>query len=224
MKKERYHHRLPHFHTPGQNFFITWCLQSAIPIHAIEGYSQQLEALNLKIEHATQRNQDQSSLQDLKKEYDQIKKKYLKTFNDLIDFQKHPKVDLSTPEYTKIMMNALWYWEKEKLTNIAFSVMPNHVHWVVAVNSVDSDNNEVYLQDILFSVKKYTATKINKLENRRGRLWQKESFDTTIRDEQHLQKAIIYTLNNPVKANLCSYWDKWPGNWCHQDYLDILSE
>ncbi|HKJ79186.1 MAG TPA: hypothetical protein VKA10_06605, partial [Prolixibacteraceae bacterium] len=71
-----------------------------------------------------------------------------------------------------------------------------------------------YLQDILYSVKRFSAGEINKLEKREGKLWQKESFDTTIRDEKHLYNAIEYTLNNPVNAGLVNDWPEWPGNWC----------
>jgi REP element-mobilizing transposase RayT len=72
----------------------------------------------------------------------------------------------------------------------------------------------VYLQDILHSVKRHSSNKINKAENRSGKLWQKESFDTTIRNEKHLFYAIKYTLNNPVKAGLASNWRDWQGTWC----------
>ena len=30
--------------------------------------------------------------------------------------------------------------------------------------------------------------------------WEREYFDTLIRDEEHLKRAIRYTENNPVKA------------------------
>ena len=62
------------------------------------------------------------------------------------------------------------------------------------------------------SVKRFSANQINKLENKQGSLWQKESFDTTIRNDQHLHNAINYTLNNPVTAALVSDWKLWPGS------------
>ncbi len=37
-------------------------------------------------------------------------------------------------------------------------------------------------------------------KNHEGKLWQKESFGATIRNEQHLYNAIEYTLSNPVVA------------------------
>ena len=69
----------------------------------------------------------------------------------------------------------------------------------------------VYLQDVLQSVKRFSASKINKYEGLSGNLWQKESYDTTIRDERHLYQAIEYTKNNPVNAGLVSNWKDWKG-------------
>ena len=89
--------------------------------------------------------------------------------------------------------------------------MPNHVHWVLQVFDKDENNKPVYLEDILKSTKQFSASEINKIENRKGKLWQKESFDTTIRDHKHLYYCIEYTLNNPVSAGFVKQWKNWPG-------------
>lgn len=149
----------------------------------------------------------------LKKEYNLLRKKYIKAYNNLLDSQQNPLVDLSNPENTEIIINALKYWEDKKLKNHAFCIMPNHVHWVFELFEKDVEGNPVFMQDIMYSVKRFSSTQINKLVNRKGTLWQKESFDTTIRDEKHLYYAIQYTLNNPVKAGLVSDWINWPGCW-----------
>jgi REP element-mobilizing transposase RayT len=72
----------------------------------------------------------------------------------------------------------------------------------------------VYLQDILHSIKLYTARQINKNENRKGQLWEHESFDTTIRNDKHFYRVVEYTLNNPVSAGLVKDWNDWPGTRC----------
>lgn len=48
-------------------------------------------------------------------------------------------------------------------------------------------------------------------------LWMHESFETTIRDEQHFVNVVDYTLNNPVKACMIDDWRKWPGSFCEPD-------
>lgn len=154
-----------------------------------------------------------SELEKLKKEYYSLRKKYIKAYNDLLDAERNPIINLSKPELNKIIINSLKYWEGKKLKNLAFSIMPNHVHWVLELLEKDEEGKPVYLQDILQSVKRFSASSINKLENRTGSLWQKESFDTTTRDEKHLYYVIEYTLNNPVNAGLVKDWREWAGCW-----------
>jgi len=158
--------------------------------------------------------ENEASLKKLQEEYNTVRKKYIKAYNDLLDAEHDPKVNLSKPENTKIIIDSLKYWEGKKLINHAFCIMPNHVHWVVELHTKDEDGKPVYLEDILYSVKRFSATHINKLENRVGALWQKESFDTTIRDEKHLYYAVEYTLNNPVNAGYVKHWKDWFGCDC----------
>ncbi len=229
QKKEHYKHLLPHFQQPGQACFVTWSLKDAIPKKALKRYSQQLEILksqfpmgaadsdplfknNRESEFVTPKNAIwKSHHPEIKKEYNALRKKYIKAYNDLLDAERNPKIDLSKPENTEVIINTLKYWEGKKLNNFAYCVMPNHVHWVFELFEKDEKGEPVYLQDILYSVKRFSATQINKLEKRAGSLWQKESFDTTIRDEKHLYYATEYTLNNPVNAGFIKDWKDWPG-------------
>jgi hypothetical protein len=66
--------------------------------------------------------------------------------------------------------------------------MPNHVHWVFRLFEKTEQVEAVYLEDILYSVKRFSAGKLNALEGRTSALWQKESFDTTIRDDTHFKQ------------------------------------
>ena len=94
--------------------------------------------------------------------------------------------------------------------------MHNHVHWVFKLKEKDENGKQVYLQDIMHSVKRQSSNQINKLTGLTGALWQKESFDTTIRDEEHEYNAVRYTLNNPVAAKFVTDWKDWPGSWCRE--------
>ena len=127
-------------------------------------------------------------------------------------------VDLTKWENIEIITEAIHFWEDKKLKSIVYSIMPNHVHWVLDLFEKDNKGNLVYLQNILHSVKRITANKINKLEGRNGSLWQKESFDTTIRDERHLCYAVEYTLDNPVNDELVKNRNDWPGNYLCEDF------
>lgn len=150
----------------------------------------------------------------LKLAYALARKKYIKAYDDLLYADRKPVIDLSKTKNKEILIHTLLFWEGKKIKNIAFTIMPNHVHWVLELMEKDENVNPVYLQDVLQSVKRQTARLINIAEKREGTLWQKESFDTTIRDERHLFYAIMYTLNNPVNAGLVTDWKKWEGTWC----------
>lgn len=135
----------------------------------------------------------------------------LKALDDILDVGNHIDINLSKTENTSIVVNSLRFWEGKKLRNYAICVMPNHVHWVLELYIFDENGEAVWLDDILKSVKQFSATQINKSENRLGNLWQKESWDTTIRDNLHLFNAIDYARNNPVKAGLVKDSRDWPG-------------
>lgn len=152
-------------------------------------------------------------IEKLRKEYYSIRKKYIKAYNHLLDAERNPTIDLSKPENTQTIIETLKFSQGKRLENFTFCIMPNHVHWVFQLFENDELGKPVYLEDILYSVKRFSASQINKLENRKGSLWQKESFDTTIRDEKHLYYTIEYTLNNPVKAGFVKDWKEWPGSW-----------
>jgi REP element-mobilizing transposase RayT len=85
----------------------------------------------------------------------------------------------------------------------AWVIMPNHVHLVV-------DIWETPLSTLLNLWKGRAAHDADVLLERRGHFWQKESFDTLVRDAAHLERAICYTENNPVKAGLSRDPKEWP--------------
>lgn len=241
-KKESYKHALPHFQQPGQAYFVTWSLKDAVPKKTLERYTKHLEILQSQIRRfdsgvasgaaifnrrfgcelhspelksaiENRATPGDSEMENLRKQYYSLRKKYIKAFDDLLDAERHPALDLSKPENTKIILEAIQFWEGRKLQNRACTVMPNHVHWVFELLEQEEDGKLVYLQDVLQSVKRHTAKQINKAAGISGTLWQKESFDITIRDNKHLYYAIEYTLNNPVSAGLVKDWKEWSGSY-----------
>ena len=210
-KKEFHRANLPHFQQPGQAYFITWNLQNAIPAKALKKFSEKLSLIKVSVDFAEKTKQSPEQINALKNEYRFLRKMMLKALDDILDVGNHIDINLSKTENTSIVVNSLRFWEGKKLRNYAICVMPNHVHWVLELYNFDENGEAVWLDDILKSVKQFSATQINKSENRLGKLWQKESWDTTIRDNLHLFKAIDYTRNNPVKAGLVKDWRDWPG-------------
>ena len=84
----------------------------------------------------------------------------------------------------------------------AWVVMPNHVHLVVNIWQTP-------LCGLFNQWKGRSAREANRLLGRRGTFWQKEGFDTLIRDSDHLARAIRYTEHNPTKATLVRDIREW---------------
>src|SRR5437764_14969303 len=74
--------------------------------------------------------------------------------------------------------------------------MPNHVHILVKPLGGNS------ISDILHSWKSFTANAVNRELNRSGPLWMEESFDTIVRNAEHLNACRDYIAQNPKKARL----------------------
>lgn len=204
---------LPHFQQLGQAYFLTWSLIDALPPKAMDVYSRQLKQIKINIDIAKKKNSNEAVLAALQMEYVTFRRKYMKAYDDLLELQTKFIVDLSKKENLQIVLESLHFWEGKRLENYAICVMKNHVHWVFRLYEKTELDTAVYLQDILQSVKRYSSNKINKLEGLKGALWQKESFDTTIRDDKHLIRAVEYAINNPVKAGLVNEWSKWEGTY-----------
>ena len=58
------------------------------------------------------------------------------------------------------------------------------------------------MAEIMQAIKGASAHRINKFLNRRGIVWQEESFDRALRTEEQVQEKLFYMLENPVRAVL----------------------
>ena len=103
----------------------------------------------------------------------------------------------------ELVQNSLLFNDKNKYRLISWVVMPNHVHMLLTPLE-----NE-HLDEILHSIKSYTAQESNRLLNRMGQFWQHESFDRYVRNERHFDNVIRYIKENPVKAGLCARPEEW---------------
>lgn len=212
MKKEHYRGNLPHFQQPGQSYFVTWVLFDAIPKGALFNLSLKLREINDRIDKLIKHNISDPEIAKLRGIYKETRRKYFLKTEEILHTKKDNSVDLSKAENIEIIREALTFWENKKIKNYCFCIMPNHVHWVFDTLELDENGMPVYLQDLMHSVKLFSARRINKLEGRKGTLWLDESYDVTIRNNIHLHNSIEYTLNNPVKAGLVEKRKDWIGN------------
>jgi REP element-mobilizing transposase RayT len=86
-------------------------------------------------------------------------------------------------------------------------VMPDHLHFIVAPFESCS------LHRIIGRIKSASAYHVNRLTERRGRLWQREAFDHLIRRDESLYEKRDYIANNPVRAALVTDWRDYKWFW-----------
>jgi REP element-mobilizing transposase RayT len=90
-------------------------------------------------------------------------------------------------------------------------VMLDHVH--VAMIPMCRAEGSIPIAEIMQSIKGTTAHRINQLLNRRGKVWQEESFDRALRKEEGFTETLYYMLENPVRAGLVSNPLDYPWIW-----------
>lgn len=93
-------------------------------------------------------------------------------------------------------MSALRNFENKRYRLVAFVVMNDHIH--VLMTTIEP----FALQDVLHSWKSFTANRLQREQGRRGRIWQQEYFERTVRDEHELAQKFDYIRSNP--------WARWP--------------
>ena len=103
----------------------------------------------------------------------------------------------------KITEDAMLHFHNERCELLAWCVMPNHVHVLVHVWNWP-------LSKMLQNWKSIIAVKANRTLNQRGEFWQREYWETFMRDEEQERVAIRYIENNPVKSKLCKLAENWP--------------
>ena len=85
-----------------------------------------------------------------------------------------------------------------------------------------SNDNYVPYEKFMQLIKGNASFNINQLLGRKGRLWQHESYDHLVRNEEEFYKIIWYILNNPVKAGLAQHWMGYPMTYLRPEYAPMF--
>jgi len=84
----------------------------------------------------------------------------------------------------------------------AHCLMGTHYHLVLEVT-------QARLSEGMRRLNGSYARRFNKRHGRRGHLFDERFASWVIRDERHLEAAIAYVLENPVRAGLCAQAEDW---------------
>jgi len=93
---------------------------------------------------------------------------------------------------------------------LAFAVMPDHVHWLVALG------NPKDLDTLVMSVKSYSARALRRTGRIYGPLWQPGFFDHAVRHDDDLIAVSRYIVANPLRAGLVEdigHYPHWDAVW-----------
>ena len=93
--------------------------------------------------------------------------------------------------------------------------MPEHVHLLMTPMR-DGDGDVFYLVDILRGIKGASARQVNQLLGSCGPVWQEESFDHVIRNQESMDDKIEYIRQNPVRRGLARVPEEYPWLWVEQ--------
>ncbi|MFH1941915.1 MAG: transposase [bacterium] len=101
---------------------------------------------------------------------------------------------------------------------IAVMVMPDHVHLLF------KPLPNYLLSRVMKGIKGVSARLINEYRNMRGTVWQDESYDRIIRNEEELQQKVRYMYFNPVKAGLADRAEDYPFWFYNENWVDDLQK
>ena len=90
------------------------------------------------------------------------------------------------------------YAKRCSIEIIAFAILPDHVHLLISPKSQSHT-----ISGFMKSIKGKSAIEINRVTERRGRLWQHQFLDHIVRSKEDYRLHIEYIHYNPIKHGLC---------------------
>ena len=176
--------RLPHWTQEGCTYFVTFRLGDSIPAARLRELQRERDDW-LKQHGGSLPAERQSELHAF----------YRQKLEEALD-ENHGSCLLNDAAHSATVESALQHFDGERYWLGGYVVMPNHVHALVRPLMDHT------LSNILHSWKSFTAHQLNEATGRTGHLWEDESFDHIVRDEQELEKYAAYIRENPDKARL----------------------
>lgn len=175
---------LPHWRQEGATYFVTFRLGDALPRPAIR---------RLRAER----------LAWLRQHTPPVARAELRRFQELFSEKietylaaGYGACQLKQAAVATLVEDSLRHFDGQRYSLGRYVVMPNHVHLLVLPHP-DHD-----LSAILHSWKSYSSKQINTLVGRHGAIWQQESFDHIVRNEDELWHYARYIEENPLLAHL----------------------
>lgn len=181
-----YQRHMPHWRQDGATYFVTFRLNDSLP----QARLRELRAFRENWERTHPPPRNPATQDALAKEIFQRIERWLDRGYGACHLRKAPVADQ--------LEEAMKHFDGERYELGCFAIMPNHLHTIV--RPLQSDCHS--LESIVGSWKSFSSRTINKLLKRTGPLWQDESYDRIVRDEEHLWRTIQYIGRNPRQARV----------------------
>ena len=192
-----YHQKLPHFKLPEAAYFITYRLEGSMPSSKIQLLQEEFIAKELQLKVKS------LSSKEFYEEKQNLQLEYFQNTDQYLDKNLNEPYWLRQASIAQLVEDSLHFLSQTKIDLYCYCIMPNHVHVVLNLK-----NNNDDLFKVLQQHKSYTATKANKILQREGQFWERESYDHIIRHGK-FDVIVAYVINNPVKAGFVSKWQDW---------------
>jgi RecG-like helicase/REP element-mobilizing transposase RayT len=126
-----------------------------------------------------------------------------------------------SPKARTIVLDAFRHFHNKRYELFAVCVMPDHVHLLIQPwpKENDEEGNATFwpLNELLHSIKSFSAHKINEIDGKSGAVWEKERFDRYVRSDRDLAEKFHYITRNPWDTNIAGQNEDYPWVWTQQD-------
>ena len=188
-------HVRPHWSQTGAVVFITFRLADSIPKKVLNRWDREKREW-LRARGRLSVGDWKSAVRLLPdreriafhRRFDRIRESFLDTC--------HGECLLRAPDYRRVVVETLDYFDRQRYRLGDFVVMPNHVHLLAVFNRAESMRRQCR------SWLHYSAYRINQLRGQKGKIWQQEPFDHLARSPRQYEYLRKYIEQNPVKAGL----------------------
>ena len=117
------------------------------------------------------------------------------------------------PEEARTLIFDHCLFENDRKVHLhAFVVMPDHVH-MLFTPLLNAQGEAYSLAEIMNGIKGASSHSVNKLLDRKGALWEPESFDRMLRSDTDFEFRLIYIIQNPIAAGLADGPDDYRWAW-----------
>ena len=222
---------LPHWRQPGATYFVTFRQDDSIPAAVL---AEWVDTANRWYRaHALDPGWQRTDPQRFAAAYSKIAPRVRRAFEHQQARMLHQELDcchgscvLRHPAPRQQVADSMRFFHGQRLWMGDFTVMPNHVHAIM------TPFEGWELEDLLGSIKKWTSRHINQwlgqlpaaelrctASRDKGGLWQLESYDRIVRDDEELAIFRGYIADNAAKAKLCA------GEYAHYvaEWLDAFA-